>query len=99
MSENLKAEKNLEKMWDLAKDELASTADDPHTQEARKTRRLNILAWTLSGILGLILVSIVVTAYFGYASIEISTELIVINAILGSSLTTIIGVIAGTSID
>lgn len=69
-------------------------------KEERKKERLIILKWALFGVgigfLFSIITTIVITVCFQF---ETPPELIVLNTVLGSSLTTIIGVIAGTSID
>jgi len=65
----------------------------------RKKLRLRIMSYVLLGIGIAFIISIAITCIFVFNDKEISIEIIILNTILGSSLTTIIGVIAGTSID
>ena len=69
-------------------------------QAIRKLKRLKTLQYILLGIGIGLAISLCLTAYISiYIGTKTPTELIVFNTILGSSLTTIIGVLAGTSID
>ena len=68
-------------------------------KEDRKTKRLEILQYTLNFVFCGLMSSVIVTCIVYFYCGESPTELIVVNTILGSTLTTIVGVIAGTSID
>ena len=65
----------------------------------RKEKRLGLIRTLLFIISGGLFLSLLTTFIFFNENANTPPELIVLNTILGSSLTTLIGVIAGTSID
>lgn len=71
--------------------------------DSRKEFRLKILSWTLIGVSIGFASSMSITWHLNINTIasccNTPVELIVINTVLGSVLTTIVGVIAGTSIN
>ncbi|MGI9345146.1 MAG: hypothetical protein ACR2PW_02645 [Gammaproteobacteria bacterium] len=69
------------------------------SKEARKSRRLQIIERVLLGVGIGFFVSIAITCGIIYLGKPTPPELIVLNTVLGSTLTTLVGVVAGTSID
>lgn len=65
----------------------------------RQLERLKILKYSLVCVTIGLIASISITCIFMFGDKKTPSELIVLNTILGSTLTTIIGVIAGSSID
>lgn len=92
---------SLEDAIESIRSKVALGSNIDASQEKRKEKRLDILKTLLYFILAGMAISATVTLviYFGTGATATPPELIVLNTILGSSLTTIIGVIAGTSID
>ena len=88
------------------KEKISDTSNDKHLKyppelkEERKEKRLEILKMFLYGAgVFYVLLSVIIICLqlrFNYKS---TSEMIILVTIIGSSITTIIGVIAGTSID
>ena len=87
-------EKNLKELTRLSKNNKV-----PMDKEGRKSRRLLILGMALGCSFVVFTISIIITCIFVYKSVSTPPELIVLNTVMGSTITTIVGVIAGTSID
>lgn len=81
------------------KEKISHKNNLPQDKEGRKGKRLSILQNTLIGVGIGFVISITITCFFTFFYKSTPSELLVLNTVLGSTLTTIIGVIAGTSID
>ena len=102
MQEQVKSSNTFETLEEKLKEinsKLPKNNTVPIDKEGRKSRRLLILGLALGGSFVVFIISIIITCIFVYKSVPTPPELIVLNTVMGSTITTIVGVIAGTSID